>query len=72
MDGFDILFFRVSFNWEVNDDLILWGGVGCFYGGMFLVWIFNVYINDGVINDLVIFFSLDVDLVDFIIVLIEV
>ena len=65
LDGFDILLPRVSFNWEVNDDLTLRGGVGRFYGGMPLVWISNAYTNDGVTNDSVTFSSLDADSVDF-------
>ena len=65
LDGFDIFLPRVSFNWDINDDLTLRGGAGRFYGGMPLVWISNAYTTDGVTNDSVTFSSLDTSLVDF-------
>jgi len=65
LDGFDIFLPRVSFNWDINDDLTLRGGAGRFYGGMPLVWISNAYTTDGVTNDSVSFSSLDASSVDF-------
>ena len=51
LDGFDIIMPRVSFDWTVNEDLTVRGGVGRFYGGMPLVWISNAYTTDGVTKD---------------------
>ncbi|MEY8252602.1 MAG: TonB-dependent receptor, partial [Colwellia sp.] len=50
LDGIDILLPRVSFNWQLSDDLTLRGGLGRFSGGMPLIWISNAYLNDGVTN----------------------
>lgn len=47
MDGESLFLPRVAFNWVVNDDVTLRGGVGRFSGGMPLVWISNAYTNDG-------------------------
>ncbi|MEG3765375.1 TonB-dependent receptor [Alteromonas sp. 14N.309.X.WAT.G.H12] len=65
LDGFDILLPRFSFDWALNDDLTVRGGVGRFYGGMPLVWISNAYTNDGVTKDSVAYSSLDSSAVDF-------
>ncbi|AXT39284.1 TonB-dependent receptor [Alteromonas sp. BL110] len=65
LDGFDIILPRLSFNWTLNDNLTLRGGVGRFYGGMPLVWISNAYTSDGVTNDSITFSNLDAASVDF-------
>ncbi|MAF76247.1 MAG: hypothetical protein CMF17_10430 [Idiomarinaceae bacterium] len=59
LDGFDIIMPRVSFNWTVNEDLTVRGGLGRFYGGMPLVWISNAYTNDGVTKDSVYLTDID-------------
>ncbi|QKX18251.1 TonB-dependent receptor [Microbulbifer sp. YPW1] len=51
LDGRDILLPRVGFNWELQDNLTLRGGVGRFSGGMPLVWVSNAYTNDGATKD---------------------
>ncbi|MBA6252433.1 TonB-dependent receptor [Colwellia sp. MB3u-55] len=50
LDGKDIFLPRFGFNWSVQDDLTLSGGIGRYYGGTPNVWISNVYSNDGQIN----------------------
>ncbi len=65
LDGFDIIMPRLSFNWTVNEDLTLRGGLGRFYGGMPLVWISNAYTNDGVTKDETLFTELDPSEVNF-------
>lgn len=47
MDGVDILLPRIGFNWSLNEDLTVRGGIGRFSGGMPLVWVSNAYTNDG-------------------------
>lgn len=49
-DGIDILLPRVSFNWQLSENLTLRGGVGRFTGGTPLVWFSNAYTNDGITN----------------------
>ncbi|MDP2560532.1 TonB-dependent receptor [Psychrobium sp. 1_MG-2023] len=48
LDGIDIFLPRVGFNYMVNDDLTIRGGVGRFSGGSPNVWISNAYSNNGV------------------------
>ncbi|CUS47899.1 MAG: Oar family TonB-dependent receptor [Idiomarinaceae bacterium HL-53] len=48
MDGLDLLLPRFSFNYTLNDQITLRGGVGQFSGGRPNVWISNAYTNDGV------------------------
>ncbi|MBY6212404.1 TonB-dependent receptor [Microbulbifer agarilyticus] len=59
LDGRDIFLPRVGFNWTLQDDLTLRGGVGRFSGGMPLVWVSNAYTNDGTTKDAAYFTSLD-------------
>ncbi|WP_406827706.1 TonB-dependent receptor domain-containing protein [Microbulbifer sp. ARAS458-1] len=59
LDGRDIFLPRIGFNWAVQDDLTLRGGVGRFSGGMPLVWVSNAYTNDGTTKDS--YYSTDVD-----------
>ncbi len=59
LDGFDIIMPRLSFDWTVNEDLTVRGGVGRFYGGMPLVWISNAYTTDGVTKDSVYLTDID-------------
>ncbi len=47
LDGKDIVLPRFGFNWSVNDDLRVYGGVGRYSGGKPNVWISNAYTNDG-------------------------
>ena len=47
LDGKSIVLPRFGFNWSVNDDLRVYGGVGRFSGGKPNVWISNAYTNDG-------------------------
>lgn len=48
LDGMDLLQPRLGFNWTVNQDLSLHGGVGLYSGGNPNVWISNNFTNDGV------------------------
>ncbi|MBB6521617.1 TonB-dependent receptor [Pseudoteredinibacter isoporae] len=48
MDGKDLFQPRVGFEWNVNDNLEIHGGVGVYSGGNPNVWISNNYSNDGV------------------------
>lgn len=50
LDGQDIILPRIGFNWLVQDDLTLSGGIGRYYGGTPNVWISNSFSNDGQIN----------------------
>lgn len=50
VDGISLLQPRIAFNWAVNEDLEIRGGVGLFSGGNPNVWISNAYSNDGVTN----------------------
>jgi outer membrane receptor for ferrienterochelin and colicin len=47
MDGLDLLQPRFGFNWTINNDWTLRGGVGLYSGGNPNVWITNNYQNDG-------------------------
>lgn len=51
LDGRNIWLPRVGFNWDLQDNLTLRGGVGRFSGGMPLVWVSNAYTNDGITKD---------------------
>jgi len=48
LDGISILLPRFGFNYTVNDDLTVRGGIGRFSGGNPNVWISNAYSNSGV------------------------
>ncbi len=48
MDGRSLLQPRLGFTYDVNNDIVLRGGVGLFSGGNPNVWISNNYSNDGV------------------------
>lgn len=48
LDGLDIFLPRIGFNWTINDQMALTGGVGRYSGGKPGVWISNNYSNDGV------------------------
>ncbi|MCC5827758.1 MAG: cell envelope biogenesis protein OmpA, partial [Alkalimonas sp.] len=48
MDGLALWLPRFSFNYSVNDQMTVRGGVGMFSGGRPNVWISNAYTNDGV------------------------
>lgn len=50
VDGMDLIQPRVGFNWRVQDNLEVRGGVGRYSGGNPNVWISNAYSNDGVTN----------------------
>jgi outer membrane receptor for ferrienterochelin and colicin len=50
IDGISLLQPRVGFNWSVNDNMEVRGGVGLYSGGNPNVWISNAYSNDGVTN----------------------
>ncbi|RYV01418.1 TonB-dependent receptor [Shewanella sp. OPT22] len=50
LDGKDLLQPRFGFNWRVQDNLELRGGVGLYSGGNPNVWISNSYSNDGITN----------------------
>ncbi|NRA71703.1 MAG: TonB-dependent receptor [Gammaproteobacteria bacterium] len=50
LDGIDIVLPRIGFNWLIEDNLTLSGGIGRYYGGTPNVWISNSYSNDGQIN----------------------
>ena len=47
MDGKDLLQPRLGFNWSLNNDVSLHGGLGLYSGGNPNVWISNNYSNDG-------------------------
>jgi outer membrane receptor for ferrienterochelin and colicin len=48
LDGRDLFMPRLGFNWQVDDETLLRGGVGLFGGGTPNVWVSNSYSNDGV------------------------
>lgn len=48
LDGLGIVLPRVSFNWDLNNDMTLRGGIGRFSGGKPNVWIANSFTNDGI------------------------
>lgn len=48
IDGLDLWEPRVGFNWTMDDQTVIRGGVGLFGGGAPNVWISNSYGNDGV------------------------
>ncbi|MFT5759875.1 MAG: hypothetical protein ACI9LM_004659 [Alteromonadaceae bacterium] len=50
MDGISLLQPRLGFNWVVEDNLEVRGGVGLYSGGNPNVWVSNSYSNDGVIQ----------------------
>ena len=50
LDGKSLLQPRLGFNWAVEDNLEIRGGVGLYSGGNPNVWIANSYSNDGVTN----------------------
>ncbi|WP_299080147.1 TonB-dependent receptor [uncultured Paraglaciecola sp.] len=50
VDGISLIQPRVGFNWAVDDNLEVRGGVGLYSGGNPNVWISNAYSNDGVTN----------------------
>ena len=50
LDGKNLLQPRFGFNWRVQDNLELRGGLGLYSGGNPNVWISNSYSNDGVTN----------------------
>lgn len=47
-DGMSIVMPRLGFNYEVNSDITVRGGIGKFSGGNPIVWLANNYSNDGV------------------------
>lgn len=49
-DGIDLLQPRVGFNYVLNDNMELRGGVGLYSGGNPNVWLSNSYSNDGITN----------------------
>ncbi|MEM1087721.1 MAG: TonB-dependent receptor [Pseudomonadota bacterium] len=51
LDGLSVLLPRFSFDYDVNEDITVRGGIGRFSGGSPSVWVSNSYSNDGVIND---------------------
>lgn len=65
LDGSNIFLPRVSFNWFVNEDVTVRGGVGRYTGGTPLVWLSNAYTNDGVTKDSVELSTIDPSEVDF-------
>jgi hypothetical protein len=50
VDGLSLIQPRIGFNWRVQDNLEVRGGVGRYSGGNPKVWISNAYSNDGVTN----------------------
>lgn len=48
LDGIDILLPRLGIKYNVNDDLVIRGGIGRFSGGQPNVWISNAYSQNGV------------------------
>lgn len=51
LDGNTMVLPRLGFEWSINEDLTLRGGVGRFTGGSPLVWISNAYTKNGVALD---------------------
>ncbi|MBU2976663.1 TonB-dependent receptor [Alteromonas sp. C1M14] len=49
-DGIDLLQPRLGFNYILNDNMELRGGVGLYSGGNPNVWLSNSYSNDGITN----------------------
>ena len=47
IDGLDLLQPRLGFNWNVNPDLTVRGGIGLYSGGNPNVWLSNNFSNDG-------------------------
>jgi outer membrane receptor for ferrienterochelin and colicin len=47
IDGLNLLQPRLGFNWSINPDLTLHGGVGLYSGGNPNVWLSNNFSNDG-------------------------
>ena len=50
LDGVDLIQPRFGFNWTVDEQLEIRGGLGLYSGGNPNVWISNSYSNDGVRN----------------------
>lgn len=50
LDGVDLIQPRLGFNWTVDEQLEVRGGVGLYSGGNPNVWISNSYSNDGIRN----------------------
>ena len=50
LDGLSLLMPRLGFNWGMNDDWSIRGGVGLFSGGNPNVWLSNAWSNDGITN----------------------
>ena len=48
LDGLDIVLPRVGFQYYVNEDLTVRGGVGRYSGGQPNVWVANSFTNDGI------------------------
>jgi len=48
IDGVSLVQPRLGFNWRLDDNLELRGGIGLYSGGNPNVWISNAYSNDGV------------------------
>ena len=48
VDGLDLLQPRIGFNWTINADVSLRGGIGLYSGGNPNVWLSNNYSNDGI------------------------
>jgi outer membrane receptor for ferrienterochelin and colicin len=49
LDGRDLFMPRLGFNWQLDDETVLRGGVGLFGGGTPNVWVSNSFSNDGVV-----------------------
>lgn len=49
-DGVDLLQPRIGFNWNINPDVVLRGGIGLYSGGNPNVWLTNSYQNNGLTN----------------------
>ncbi len=47
VDGLDLIQPRFGFNWTVNEDLSVRGGIGLYSGGNPNVWLSNNFSNDG-------------------------
>ncbi len=50
MDDKNLLQPRIGFNWAVEDNLEIRGGIGLYSGGNPNVWISNAYSNDGIVQ----------------------
>jgi len=50
LDGINIILPRIGFEYDVNEDLVIRGGIGRFSGGQPNVWISNAYSENGVNN----------------------